>query len=104
MKTNMVEIDGEKLKKIFLNRNLSISDVSMKMGFNPGYISNVCSRNRITRNGIISLKNICDIDPEEYAIEENNSNQMEKQPPTKNDYDLELEEIIYRAIKRALSE
>lgn len=69
-KITSVEIDGEKLRKEFIIRNLLFSDVASSCGFEKSYFSKACRFNRISKPAINLIDRIYNIKYEDYKIDD----------------------------------
>lgn len=62
----LVEIDGEKLRNVIAEKNLSLAEVSRSLGFSNKFIGECIRRNSINRVGIVGLEHILGINFDDY--------------------------------------
>lgn len=65
-RNNGIEIDGQKLKKIFDKRGLKMQDVSIDCGYEGSYFSKATRENRMSKTASILLQDRYKIYPEGY--------------------------------------
>lgn len=96
--TNMVAIDGERLKKAIEKRGTNIYEAGVAIDRSRSYIGSVIRTGRIHKAAIRDLSETFGIKLAEYAI-------IEKTEPAETKDELgELEEIIARGVLKALEE
>lgn len=65
-RNNSIDIDGQKLKKIFDKRGLKMQDVSIDCGYEGSYFSKATRENRMSKTASILLQDRYKIYPEDY--------------------------------------
>ena len=89
-KKKMIKIDGNKLKYAVNKRGINLRTASVMILRNKNYLSNCVLTEEISADAIIKLKKECDIDLEEYSLNEN-------EPESEEDFFQYLYETIYNA-------
>ena len=110
-----VEINSQKLRTIFAKRGLNISEVAKSIGYQSSGFSTALRNARLTYQTVAALKNLYNIDFEEYKLEEVDN--YTSNDVTDNVVDIKsvFEEIqdslyqlmysaMYNAVKQALKE
>lgn len=96
--SNMIQIDGARLKKAIDKRGVTIYEASIALEHSKNFLSNIIRSGRIHRSTVTSLASVYGINLAEYALIE------EKPAEAKTDELAELEEIIAKGVLRALEE
>lgn len=102
-----VMIDKEKFVAELKKRDLSMTAVSLEMGFNINYVVKQKEQSRLRRNVVNYLKSVYNLNPEAYQPEIKEATPEQAKPEVKEaveviDYD-KLANVIYHAVKKALS-
>jgi hypothetical protein len=99
----LLRIDKDKLYAALRTRNIALREASTAIGFNQDYLSSCASRETVNNVAVVALKNLYDIDYDEYSIknEEESAREIEKKTvaelsPT------ELSNLIYKAVYSAV--
>lgn len=64
---NMVDIDGEKLKKVLEQRGIQMATLSREMGYARTFVKNMITQERARMSVVNYLKAVYNIQPEMYV-------------------------------------
>jgi lambda repressor-like predicted transcriptional regulator len=67
---NMVDIDGEKLKKVLAQRGIQMAALSREMGYAKTFVKNMITQERARMSVVNYLKAVYNIQPEMYIKKE----------------------------------
>lgn len=108
MRSTMMMIDGQKLAKLIKALGKTNVEVARDLGYSDSFMSMCVSKNRIAKSAANALEKTYGISLDAYRLEEEQEQitYLVKAPtdPPESDAIQNLEEIIYRAVKRALEE
>lgn len=106
-----IQIDGEALRREFRVRNVWLKDASIKLGYDPSYLSKASKVGRISKSTTLLIQAMYNINPDIYVVKEEPKAEVVEvvQHAGLTDDDFQkLYKVIYSAVyeatKRALSE
>lgn len=111
MKCKTTEIDGKRLKSELLKRDLTMSGLSLEMGYASKYLANACDSGHIRESVVKYLEAVYAIKPEMYVcskmpqetISERCTNTDSELEPTLEKLDeKKLYALIFRAVHNAV--
>lgn len=101
MSTNVLKVDGEKLREAIFVRDLNYKDINDSLNVAHGYIQRVIRRNTISNKKMVQLEKFCGIKPEEYVLEDQDTIDSKIDPELKKELSDLIYKAVYTAVKRA---
>lgn len=107
MNRQMVKISNEKLLREIEKRGLMGRQMSVEMGYAPGYLSCCGARGQMSKSGLTMLERMFDIRPEEIMKDDDKPEQEPEQmtipePPVEPINYERLGQVIYQAVYEAV--
>lgn len=64
MNSNLINIDGAKLKEALRQKNKKVTEASIMLGYSKSFLGRCIQRNSINKPALALLNQVCGIDPD----------------------------------------